>query len=194
MSSKRRLTCVAGALALFAAPAGSAAQAAPTAGGAAYGDPTYTAAERRSPEREQPRTVAGPRAVINRDGTASAPAGAPAAVRKIIAAANEIATKPYRYGGGHRSWKDTGYDCSGSVSYALYGARLLGAPRASGGFTNYGVRGAGRWVTIYANAGHMYMVVAGLRFDTSGRDRAGTRWQTKLRPTSGYAIRHPKGL
>jgi peptidoglycan hydrolase-like protein with peptidoglycan-binding domain len=131
---------------------------------------------------------------LNEDGTATAPANAPPAVQKIIAAGNAIATKPYIYGGGHGRWEDRGYDCSGSVSYALHGANLLEQPMASGGFTSWGEQGPGQWVTTYANGGHMYMVVAGLRFDTSGRSQTGSRWQTEMRPTSGYAIRHPDGL
>lgn len=141
-----------------------------------------------------PPPVDGPKAVLNPDGTATPPAGAPPEVAQIIAAGNEIATAPYRYGGGHGRWKDTGYDCSGSVSYALHGAGLLETSRDSTGFETYGEPGAGRWVTTYANSGHMYMVVAGLRFDTSGRSKGGSRWQTARRTTSGYVARHPKGL
>jgi hypothetical protein len=131
---------------------------------------------------------------VNPDGTATAPTNAPPAVQQIIAAGNAIATKPYVYGGGHGKWEDRGYDCSGSVSYALHGANLLEQPMASGGFTNWAEPGQGQWVTTYANGGHMYMVVAGLRFDTSGRSETGSRWQADLRPTSGYAVRHPAGL
>ncbi len=138
--------------------------------------------------------VAGPKAVINDDGTASPPAGAPPEVVQIIEAGNEIATKPYRYGGGHGRWNDTGYDCSGSVSYALHGADLLDAPRDSTGLESFGSSGRGEWVTIYANSGHVYMTVAGLRFDTSGRSGSGSRWQSDMRPSSGYVIRHPNGL
>jgi peptidoglycan hydrolase-like protein with peptidoglycan-binding domain len=137
---------------------------------------------------------AGEKATIGPDGLAIAPAGAPEQVKQIIAAGNEIATKPYKYGGGHGKWDDTGYDCSGSVSYALHGAGLLEAPLPSGGFTDWAEAGPGQWVTVYAKASHMYMVVAGLRFDTSGRTKNNTRWQTQLRPTDGYAVRHPAGL
>jgi len=122
------------------------------------------------------------------------PPGAPPAVAAVIAAATRIASTPYVWGGGHQRWEDRGYDCSGSVSYALHGADLLEQPMASGGFTSWGAQGSGQWVTIYANGGHMYMVVAGLRFDTSGRSKTGSRWQAEMRPTSGYAIRHPDGL
>ncbi len=138
---------------------------------------------------------AGAKATIGPDGNAIAPADAPEAVKQIIAAGNRIHDLPYRYGGGHRAdFRDSAYDCSGSVSYALRGAGLLDSPMPSGGFMRWGESGAGRWVTIYANPGHMYMVVAGLRFDTSGRAKAGSRWQTDMRPTSGYAVRHPEGL
>ena len=150
-------------------------------------------------QKARARTVSGQeapgeKAVLTEDGLAIPPAGAPEAVKKVIAAGNEIAKTPYRYGGGHGRWKDTAYDCSGSVSYALYGARLVSSPMASGGFMQWAEKGPGRWITIYANSGHMYMVVAGLRFDTSGRRKNGTRWQRDPRPTQSYAIRHPEGL
>jgi peptidoglycan hydrolase-like protein with peptidoglycan-binding domain len=141
-----------------------------------------------------PATTSGAKAVLTEDGLAVAPAEAPEAVKRVIAAANEIAKTPYRYGGGHGSWKDSGYDCSGSVSYALHGGDLLDSPMPSGSFTSWGDAGAGRWITIYANGGHMYMTVAGLRFDTSGRARSGSRWQRDMRPDSGYTVRHPAGL
>ena len=127
-------------------------------------------------------------------GTAVAPAGAPAVVQQIIAAGNRIARARYIWGGGHRRWEDRGYDCSGSVSYALYGAGLLSAPLVSGELALWGDAGPGQWVTIYANAGHVYMIVAGLRFDTSGQRRAGTRWQPVERARRGYKVRHPAGL
>jgi peptidoglycan hydrolase-like protein with peptidoglycan-binding domain len=133
-------------------------------------------------------------ATIGPDGKAIAPAGAPPQVAQIIAAANEIEGMPYKYGGGHGKWEDSGYDCSGSVSYALHGAGLLDEALPSGAFEDWGEPGPGQWVTIYANGGHMYMTVAGLRFDTSARRSVGGRWTTESRPTSGYAVRHPEGL
>jgi peptidoglycan hydrolase-like protein with peptidoglycan-binding domain len=139
-------------------------------------------------------TAPGPTATINPDGTATAPAGAPAAVVAIIDAGNEIATKPYKYGGGHGSFEDSGYDCSGSVSYALHGANLLTVARDSTGLQSFGQAGPGQWVTTYGKASHAYMVVAGLRFDTSGRSKGGTRWQTAMRSSDGYVARHPVGL
>lgn len=136
----------------------------------------------------------GMTATVGPDGLATAPAAAPPVVQAVIAAGNAIATKPYIYGGGHGKWEDEGYDCSGSVSYALHGAGLLETSMPSGGFMKWGAAGPGEWITVYANPGHMYMTVAGLRFDTSGRARAGTRWQKDPRPTQNYVISHPPGL
>ena len=136
----------------------------------------------------------GPKARVLPDGTAIAPHNAPEVVKRVILAANEIAKTPYKWGGGHGAWRDNGYDCSGSVSFALAGAGLLESPMTSGAFVSYGAPGPGRWITIYANSGHIFMYVAGLRFDTSGQDTAGTRWQTADRPTAGYAVRHIPGL
>ncbi len=134
-------------------------------------------------------------AVIGPDGrTALVPATAPAQVRDAILAANEIVTKPYRYGGGHGSFEDSGYDCSGTVSYALRGAGLLRAPRDSGSLTTFGASGPGEWMTIYANAGHAYIVIAGLRLDTSGAGEEGPRWRPEPRSAAGYVVRHPRGL
>jgi peptidoglycan hydrolase-like protein with peptidoglycan-binding domain len=120
--------------------------------------------------------------------------GLPRAVRLLIRAGDRIAALPYKYGGGHRSFADTGYDCSGSVSYALHGAGLLAAPLDSGEFMTWGRAGRGRYVTIYANPGHVYMVVDGRRFDTTGATAAGSRWQTAMRSAAGYTVRHPPGL
>jgi len=136
----------------------------------------------------------GPRARVLSDGTAVAPDNAPEVVKRVILAGNEIAKFPYKWGGGHGAWRDNGYDCSGSVSFALAGAGLLGRPLTSGAFMTYGAPGRGRWITIYANSGHIFMFVAGLRFDTSGQGRAGTRWQDETRSTAGFAERHIPGL
>jgi hypothetical protein len=136
----------------------------------------------------------GKRARVLGDGTAVAPENAPEVVKRVIMAANEIAKFPYKWGGGHGAWRDNGYDCSGSVSFALAGAGLLGRPMTSGAFMSYGAPGHGRWITIYANSGHIFMVVAGLRFDTSGQGRAGTRWQSEVRSTVGFAARRIPGL
>jgi peptidoglycan hydrolase-like protein with peptidoglycan-binding domain len=136
----------------------------------------------------------GDTAQIGSDGLAIAPASAPPQVQAIIAAGNQIASKPYKYGGGHGKWDDSGYDCSGSVSYALHGAGLLDTAMPSGDFTDWGDPGPGQWVTLYAKSSHIFMVVAGIRFDTSGRTKNNTRWQTDMRPTSGYTAVHPPGL
>ena len=162
--------------------------------------PPADEAEIRRELRDFRRYVAGAdapvgvRARVLDDGTAVVPRNAPRVVRQIVAAANEIATTPYRWGGGHGAWEDSGYDCSGSVSFALAGAGLLDRPMTSGQFVNWGEPGRGRWVTIYASPGHMFMVVAGLRFDTSGRAEAGTRWQRGMRGTGGMTAVHPPGL
>jgi cell wall-associated NlpC family hydrolase len=138
--------------------------------------------------------VAGEQATIAPDGTAIAPASAPEAVKAIIAAGNEIHDMPYKYGGGHGKWEDSGYDCSGSMSYALHGAGLLDEALDSTGFESWGEAGEGVWVTTYANSGHSYMIVAGLRFDTSGRADDNSRWHTDMRSARGYTVRHPEGL
>jgi peptidoglycan hydrolase-like protein with peptidoglycan-binding domain len=119
--------------------------------------------------------------------------GSSSALQRVIAAANSIATKPYRYGGGHGSFNDTGYDCSGSVSYALHGGGLLSTPLDSSGFMSYGRPGPGRHITIYANPGHVYMVIDGRRFDTSARRQGGSRWSGSGRSGGGYVVRHPAG-
>jgi hypothetical protein len=134
------------------------------------------------------------KATLNPDGTAVPPADAPPEVVKVIEAGNKIAKTPYRYGGGHGRWEDTGYDCSGSVSYALKGADLVKSSMASGGYTSWGRPGKGKWITTYANSGHVYMTVAGLRFDTSARKQTGNRWTTESRTARGYTARHPAGL
>lgn len=174
----------------LAAPAISPAQTASTTstGGSAFApEPPPAPAATPAP--------AGSVATIDSNGRAIAPADAPLQVKRIIAAGNRIAFKPYVYGGGHRRWRDRGYDCSGSVSYALRGAKLLKSPLASYDFFNWGEQGAGQWVTLYTKSSHMYMVVAGLRFDTSGRSgNRGTRWHTDMRSARGYKLRHPEGL
>ena len=120
--------------------------------------------------------------------------GLPRAVRRAIAAANRIATYPYRYGGGHASFTDTAYDCSGSISYVLHAAGKLSAPLNSTGFMSYGKPGPGRWITIYTNPGHAYMVINGRRYDTSARADSGSRWTSEERSSGGYTVRHPAGL
>jgi cell wall-associated NlpC family hydrolase len=128
-------------------------------------------------------------------GLAHAPTGAPAPITDAIAGGNAIATFPYRLGGGHGSFVDSAYDCSGSVSYALGAAGLVEAPLTSGQFMKWGAPGPGRWLTVYANPGHIFMTVGGLRFDTSGRaGLRGSRWQPAQRSARGFAVRHWPGL
>jgi soluble lytic murein transglycosylase-like protein len=138
--------------------------------------------------------TAGPSAVL--DGTlASAPQEAPPAIKAAIAAANSITATPYVWGGGHGSWYSYGYDCSGAVSFALYGAGLLTTPLTSGSLESYGEPGPGKWITIYANATHTYMTIAGLRFDTAGNAPgvSGPRWHVEPPYPEGFVVRHPVG-
>ncbi|MCB0868214.1 MAG: hypothetical protein KDB48_05930 [Solirubrobacterales bacterium] len=126
------------------------------------------------------------------NGKAYAPSNAPARVKKVIDWANKIRLKPYRYGGGHGSFFDSGYDCSGSVSFALRGGRFVSSPMASTGYMGWGQRGKGKWITVYSNPGHAYMIVAGLRFDTSMTPGNGPGWSKSPRSTPGtFSARHP---
>ena len=127
-------------------------------------------------------------------GKAYAPAGAPLAVRRASRFGNKIQRKPYVYGGGHASFTSAGYDCSGAVSFALHGARLLTSPLDSTSFMSWGAAGPGAWITVYANPGHAYAVIAGLRLDTSGTGGRGPRWLTAPRRADGFTARHPAGL
>jgi hypothetical protein len=144
-------------------------------------------------------TVPGARAAL-RGGLASAPAQAPFEVKRAIWAANQLRSKPYRYGGGHRSFKDSGYDCSGTVSYALGAAGLVKSPLNSAGFRRFGASGKGKWITVYARNGHTFAVIAGLRLDTTAwntmrRDHTwAPRWQATERAPRGFVARHPAGL
>jgi peptidoglycan hydrolase-like protein with peptidoglycan-binding domain len=143
---------------------------------------------------EDPPAAPTEKAYLTSSGLAVAPASAPDEVKAIIEAGNAIATKPYKYGGGHARWNDTGYDCSGSVSYVLHAAGLLSRPLDSTEFMSWGERGRGTWVTIRTNPSHAYMIVAGLRFDTSARRETGNRWSEQMRSASGFRGRHPEGL
>jgi hypothetical protein len=142
-------------------------------------------------------TVPGNQARL-KGSLALAPANAPMAVKRAIWAANQLRTKPYRYGGGHRSFHDSGYDCSGTVSYALGGAGLVRTPMSSKGFRGYGSRGPGKWITIYARNGHSFAVIAGLRQDTTSLNNHSRRWAPRWQPTDrmprGFDARHPVGL
>jgi cell wall-associated NlpC family hydrolase len=137
---------------------------------------------------------------LSASGLATVPPSAPAKVAAIITAANQVARAPYRYGGGHGGvkgeevWIDTAYDCSGSVSFALASAGLVSRQMDSTSLEHWGKPGPGHWVTVYANAGHAFMVVAGLRFDTVERARTGTRWGAAPSRVGGFVARHPAGL
>ena len=152
-----------------------------------------------APEGTTTTTVPANVATILPGGKASVPAGAPDAVKRAIKAANKIHRKTYIWGGGHRSFKAKGYDCSGAVSYVLHAARLLSYPLVSGQLAFWGSSGSGSWITVYANRTHTYMVIAGLRYDTSPRGEwidqgRGPRWRYTLRTNNGFAVRHWQGL
>ena len=173
----------------------------PSTGGAAYVPPPPPAPENM--------TVPGAKAKLLPDGTAAAPADAPVQVQQAIWAANRLKDMPYKYGGGHAQVEDDGYDCSGTVSYALIHAGLLETPLPSGPFMRWGEAGRGAWITIFANGGHAYAVIAGLRLDTSSYSartssrvrrkyakafERGPRWRPTRRPARGYTKRHPIGF
>ena len=190
--SRNRRLAFAGvtALCVFAIAVPAAAQ---TGGSGPPGSTTTTATT--------PAPVGPPgRAKIRKDGTAVAPADAPAQVQAAIAAANAIHTLPYVWGGGHRSFYASGYDCSGAVSYVLHAAGLLASPMTSGSLaSSWGLPGKGRWITVYGNASHAYMVIAGKRFDTStGGDRwnqgSGPRWRKQKRKPLGFTGKYYPGF
>ncbi len=159
-------------------------------GGVTLGDPV-------APVSTTQPTVDGTVAKLLKDGTAAAPLGAPLEVQQAVWAANKLIGKPYRYGGGHARFKDTGYDCSGTVSFALKGAKLLKSPLDSSSFMKWGVAGEGEWMTVYTNPGHAFVVIAGLRLDTSATGdpsgNKGPRWRPTLRSVKGFKARHPDG-
>jgi len=180
-------------------------------GGAAFPTPTPTPPP-AAPAAPAPApgpadiTVPGTVAQLLPDGSAAAPADAPPAVQQAIFTANKIQSKPYIYGGGHRKFEDKGYDCSGTVSYALNGGDLLDSPLDSGSFMKWGEKGEGTWITVYTNPGHAYAVIAGLRLDTSAAAvsrvnkiqfkkalESGPRWRPTARSAKGFKVRHPLG-
>jgi len=175
-----------------AAPAEPAEQAPPTDAP----KPKGAASPSRDVELSRPSTAGDgiAKATALPNGIALPPLEAPEAVRQMIEAGNVIARTPYLWGGGHGKWVDKGYDCSGSVSFVLAAAGYLEAPLASGPLMSWGEAGPGKWVTIYAHQGHVWMVVAGIRFDTSGARVTGSRWQNEMRSTAGFVARHPPGL
>ena len=193
MSSLRAiaLTC----FAFFVLPGVALAQD-PSTGGTVYTPPPPPAPENL--------TVPGTTAKLMPDGTAAAPADAPVEVQKAIWAANTIQDLPYRYGGGHAKVEDSGYDCSGTVSYALLAAKLIKGPLDSSSFMRWGLRGKGQWITVYTNPGHAFAVIAGLRLDTSTAGvisrkiartaERGPRWRSGKRPKKGFKARHPIGF
>jgi hypothetical protein len=158
--------------------------------------PPSTAAEVNGPvivKDDRGPVVKGRRAVLI--GTkAYAPSKAPYAVKRVIWAANKIRHKPYVWGGGHGRWKDRGYDCSGAVSYALHGGGLLDYPMVSGSFMHWGRKGNGKWISVFATESHAFMIVAGLRFDTSGAGESGPRWRPEPRWEHHFRVRHPSGF
>ena len=182
------LTCT-----LVAVPSAHAARAQSAgSGGSAYGDP--------NPGLQY---APGAKARLLPNGAAAAPTGAPVQVQQMIAAANQIVGRPYQYGGGHdEDWGagDRGYDCSGTVSFALHGAgdAVLDSPLDSSSFMKWGEAGTGDWVTVYTNPGHAFVIIAGLRLDTSAAGdpsgAKGPRWRPALRSTKGFRARHPQGL
>jgi hypothetical protein len=185
-----RKVALAGLL-LVAALAAAAPAMAQTGGTGSPGSTTTTTTT-------TPTTPSGI-AQLQADGTAIPPADAPKQVRKAIAAANRIHTRPYIWGGGHRSFKSKGYDCSGAVSYVLHAAGILPSPMASGPLMRWGSPGLGSWITVYANSGHAWMTVAGLRFDTSAvgeslNQGSGPRWRASMRSGTGYTARFYPGL
>jgi hypothetical protein len=191
-SLKRRLA-VAGTTTVCALAVAVPA-AAQTGGSAPPGSTTTTTTT-------TPSAPVGPpgRGKVRKNGTAVAPADAPPAIQAAIAAGNAIRTYPYRWGGGHRSFYDTGYDCSGAVSYLLHAAGFLSSPMPSGPLaSSWGTFGKGRWITVYANASHAYMVVAGMRFDTSAvgeklNQGSGPRWRRTKRKPLGYTAKFYPG-
>jgi hypothetical protein len=186
----RRRLALAGLTALFALAAAVPASA------QTGGTPPPGSSE---PSSATPAPTGPPgKAKLRKDGTAVAPANAPPAVQSAIAAGNAIRTMPYRWGGGHRSFSDTGYDCSGAVSYVLNAAGMLASPLPSGPLMSWGLPGKGYWISVFSNPSHVYMKVAGLRFDTSAvgekvTQGSGPRWRRSKRKATGYVVRHYQG-
>ena len=181
-----------------AAEARAAARAAKTQAARKPAKPSSQTVDPTAIGKRASTTRGADRALVTADvlhnGIALPPFDAPAEVRAIIESGNAIARTPYKWGGGHGKWQDTGYDCSGSVSFALASAGLLAGPLDSGRLMSWGSPGKGRWITVWANAGHTFLEVAGVRFDTGGTRLTGSRWQATGRSTAGFVARHPAGL
>lgn len=176
-----------------------------TAGDTASGGSSWIGSSKpTTPKASTKTTPPTGKSRINPDGTATAPAGSPAVVTAVVAAANKIIDRPYIWAGGHARWNDAGYDCSGAVSFALHGGGLLSSPEDSTGFETFGSPGPGRWITIYADSSHAFMSVAGRAFDTANfggpniPSGSGPRWRTNptgnLADGGNYIVRHPAGL
>ena len=187
---------------LRAALAATACLVAPVAAATAFAEPTTPAPTGGGATFEPPPPPPEKATLV--DGRVIAPASAPARIKRVIAAANRLVEKPYIYGGGHKPYSsasrlDRGYDCSGSVSYALHGGRFLRSPLPSGELMKWGQSGPGTWITVYTSPSHAYVVIAGLRFDTSMHDtdapgpRTGPRWSQTLRRSKAFVARHPRG-
>ncbi|MGH2861508.1 MAG: hypothetical protein ACRDLT_08370, partial [Solirubrobacteraceae bacterium] len=176
------------------AAAAAAARAAAAAAAAAQARATQQADQQVAAQATEQVNQQASGYAINTGGAVTPPPGAPAAVQEMIAAGDRIATLPYIWGGGHGSFVSAGYDCSGSVSYVLNAAGLLSAPEVSGDFESYGGPGSGQWVTIYANAGHVWMQIAGWRFDTVALAEDGSRWSQGGGEYAGFVVRHPVGF
>ena len=186
--------------------AGAAAAAMPPPGaqaGVSVGPPgrslpqPYSDAAVRQQLAQSGMSASTNQATLTPGGLAVAPIDAPAAVQEVIAAGNAIARLPYRYGGGHMTYEDTAYDCSGSISYVFAAAHLLDRTVVSGQLENWGKPGPGKWITVFANAGHTFMYVAGLRFDTVALAETGSRWSDRAADEpdlSTFSVRHPAGL
>jgi NlpC/P60 family protein len=190
---RRSTTAMIAAAAVLALPA--LAHADSTTGGVGTGSVPGSATPAPLSTAAHP-TVAGTRTKLIR-GVAYAPAAAPLRVRQLIWSVNTILGKPYVYGGGHGSFNDRGYDCSGLVSYAMHAAGLLKTPMSAPGFFRFGTYGTGRWVTLWVRSGHVFAVVGGLRLDTTpypSRGVEGPRWRPQMRDTAAFTPRHPAGL
>ena len=186
----------AGAVQSSGAPAGDAAGVSVGPVSATLPQPTSDAQIRQQLARSG-MTASPDQATLTPAGLAVAPIGAPAAVQEVIAAGNTIARLPYRYGGGHMTYQDTAYDCSGSISYTFAAAHLLDHTVVSGDLENWGRPGPGKWITVFANAGHTFMYVAGLRFDTVALAETGSRWSARSADEPDlktFSVRHPAGL
>ncbi len=179
-----------------AAPAASSGPASVSVGAPSGGGPLAQPVSDAQIRKELASSgmPAGNQAAITPTGLAIAPLGAPTVIQNVIRAGNEIAHLPYRFGGGHGTFVDNAYDCSGSISFVFAVAGILGTTMTSGEFASWGAPGPGRWITVLANNGHMFMYVAGLRFDTVALAQTGSRWDRNPTGTAGFAVRHPVGL